>query len=186
MSRHYIAHYRTALLITLSLFMLIVVGSQWTLPSAGANNADFTADRSEGSTTDVISVALNVAKSTGLSDPDEMHIARGIYDEFTPPEVIESVDAGRDVWVVWLNGKFLFNWVDAHNMPVNNLYVYVDAKTGLPFEIRAEQSPIEKFRSKTWSKVSKSDIGKFPVPKVAPGEENGISSPSAPPTPAKP
>jgi hypothetical protein len=117
-----------------------------------------------------------------MTDPDDIQIAKGTYSEFMPPGTLDSVYKERSVLVVQIKAKFLLNAPGASDMPVDYLYIYIDEKTGMPFEIVAWTQPIQDFDQKTWVKVSKDDIGKFPVPDFASSESAAVDSISPTPT----
>ncbi len=166
--------YPISLLIAVPLLILIVGEGQWSPPAAGATNTSASRMISAGTvaeTTDVISVALSVAHSSGLvGDPNAMYISGGVYKDFRLPNTLASPDDSRRIWIVRLDAAFLFDGYGVTDMPVNYLYVYIDADTGLSFARSAGKSPIEQFSPQVWTKVTLSDIGKFPIPKFVPGD----------------
>lgn len=175
-------------LIAVVLFVAIAIsiaGNQRSLLPAKAGSAYQTVLDVQPSSkmTDALSVALNTAKASGLStDPDDIQIAKGTYSEFMPPGTLDSVYKDRSVLVVQIKAEFLFNAPGVSNMPVNYLYIYIDEKTGVPFEDLAWTQPIQDFAQKTWVKVSKDDIGKFPIPDFASSESVGVNSDGPTPT----
>ncbi len=179
---------KLAVLMIVSFLILPVIGSRWSSSTAAASSVNQSTN-SIGTTaemTDAISVALDLAESSGLiGEPDEMYISKGVYSEFMPPGTLESSYADHTVWVVWFKAEFLFNGISVSNFPVDNLYIYIDANTGLPFERLAGKSSVEEFSQKPWTKVSKSDIGKFPIPKFASGAGAEVLPLKPTATPAK-
>lgn len=172
--------YPIGLLVALPLLILIIGESQWSHPAAGASNTS--AGKTE--TTDVISVALSAARSSGLvGDPDAMYISEGVYKDFRLPNTLESSDDNRKMWIVRLDADFLFDGYGIADMPVNHLYVYIDADTGLPFARSAGKLPIEQFSQRAWNRVTLNDIGKYPIPKPVPSDGTAPLKPT--PTLAK-
>jgi hypothetical protein len=180
MSRQQRRLHKTALIVVATLLVLIVAWSQrLSPPTARATNA-----YQDKEMTDAITVALDVARSRGLAgDPDTMYIARGTYWEFAPPGTVETSNPNQDVWVVWLKAKLLFRDYDVRDIPVEDLYIYIDADTGLVSEILAVRSPVEEFYKKPWAQVNKNDIGKFPIPKLTSGSSTTVGATA---TPVKP
>lgn len=182
-TRHWVVSISIAAVLFVAIAMSIA-GDQGALLRARANIAyqSILDVQPSSKMTDAISVALNVAKASGLSsDPDDMQITKGIYWELMPPGTLDSVYRDRSVLVVQIKAKFLFNGPGVSNMPVNYLYIYIDEKTGVAFEEVAWTQSIQDFDQKTWVKVSKNDVGKFPIPDSASSE--GIGADSVGPTP---
>jgi hypothetical protein len=162
----------------LAVMLLVVVaisiaGNQGSLLPAKANSAYLSiTDLQPGSKmTDAISVALDTAKASGLTiDPDDMQITKGVYRDLLPPGTLDSIYNDRSVLLVQIKAKFLFDGYGVSAMPVNYLYIYIDEKTGMPFERLAGLEPIQQFDQKTWVKVSKNDTAQFPIPDFASSE----------------
>lgn len=177
-----------ALLMVFPLLALIFMVSRESAQNAKAGNAlqSIIQMKAVGEVTDVINVALDVAKSSGLtSDPTDMYIAHGVYSELRDPSILESVYDNRMVYVVRLDTSFSFDGYGVTALPVNHLYIYIDADTGFPLGRSASKSPIKELDQKSWIKVGKSDIGKFPIPKFTPNEDTGIVPLKPTPTLAK-
>lgn len=180
--------YAIALLMVVLLLALVAIGSQGPTQAAIASNTgqSLTEMGVTGQVTDVISVALDVAKSSGLTgDPSDMYIAQGVYKELRGPSVLESIYDDRIVWVVRLDAGFAFDGYGVSAFPINHLYIYIDAETGFALGRSAAKSPVEELNRQSWVKVSKSDIGKFPIPKFVP-DGSGADSPGPTATPAQP
>jgi hypothetical protein len=155
----------------LAIFLIV----QWTTPTTMA------------STTDALTVALDVAQAHGLKgDPAEMYIVRGRYSQLKPPSVAEGPDDSRNVLLVWLKAKYTYQSLNGHVFQADHTYVYIDTDTGEVFLEGGGPAPIKGLDLKPWQKVTKADIGKFPVPRKVSGSTNQTSSPQPTITPINP
>ena len=182
-TRHWVVSISIAAVLFVAIAIFIAGNQGASLPAKAGSPYQTVLDVQPSSKmTDAISVALNAAKAGGLStDPDDMQIAKGTYWEFMPPGTLDSVYKDRSVIVVQIKATFLFNGPGVSDMPVNYLYIYIDEKTGMPFETVACTQSIQSFDHKTWVKVSKNHVGKFPIPDFA--SSKGVGGDFLGPTP---
>lgn len=161
-----------------------IVGNHGSLLRARANNAYLSVTDLQPSSkmTDAVSVALDTARASGLTiDPDDMQVTKGVYRDLLPPGTSDSIYNDRSVLLVQIKAQFLFDGYGVSAMPANSLYIYIDEKTGMPFERLAGLEPVQKFDQKTWVKVSKNDTAQFPIPDFAASES--VKGESLEPTP---
>jgi hypothetical protein len=172
---------RVVVRIAAGLLIIVIIAilvGRWSSLLVRADNASQSVVDGQPSSklTDAITVALNIAKARGLlGDPEDIQVAKGMYSELMPPGTADSADKDRSVLLVEIKAKFLLNWPGVSNMPANYLYIYIDEKTGMPFENLAWTQSIPSLDQKTWLKVSKNDTDKFPIPDYAANQAVGVN-----------
>ncbi|MBI4670627.1 MAG: hypothetical protein HY741_03030 [Chloroflexi bacterium] len=178
------------------LFVLLVTGSLVVADTQKRAKSDYgylnqvSAKAATAKMTDVIAVALEKAETAGMKNsPKEMRIVSGVYREFERPGESDSFYDKKRVHVVWIVSEpYKIVLPGARNQVVSHLYVFVDSETGQAFEFRYGEKPSPQLEQIAWQRVTKADIGKFPVPVFSydaylPPAKGDQANPSATETP---
>lgn len=132
--------------------------------------------------TDVLSVALRVAQAHGLQgEPTAMYITSGAYQSLqgSATDAAETVYDTNTVWLVQIQSDINFSGYGVRNKPMKYLYIYIDTVSGLPFQVTASPQQLSDFNGFAWQRVTKADIGKFPVVEYTSDTSGASSRPTA-------
>lgn len=123
------------------------------------------------------------------NSPKEIRIVSDVYKTFERPGESDSFYDKKRVYVVWIVSEpYKIVMPGARNQVVSHLYVFIDAETGQAFEFRYSEKSILELDQMAWQRVTKADIGKFPVPVFSydaylPPAKGDQANPSATETP---
>jgi hypothetical protein len=171
--------HKIVLVMALTLFLATAITSQGSTSGVGANAGQSNVSATKRGMTDAITVALDNAKSRGLThEPDAIYVIQGSYGDLQPngsilrpfahPNAMTPYE--EKVYLVWIKAKFTLAGMSA-SVPVEHLFQYISINTGQPFEMMGGPDTVfgppmlrDDMSLKPWTKVSTADIGKFPVP----------------------